>query len=181
FKQAYQEQDISIQYIGNFKSCLVQYDPLQLEKVLFNLLNNAVKHSSKGSKISLKDKIENDHLFLSLTNQGEEIPTKYLERIFEQFFQVNSADRTEGFGLGLSLSKQIMQMHRGDIYAASADGLTTFTIVLPITGNDNASLDPSPPLVSNEHILEPVHIAINPPEPLMLEADKPTILIIEDN
>lgn len=181
FRLVYQEQGLTIDYTADFSSCMIDFDSLQLEKVFFNLLSNAVKYGTHGAVIQVESKIENEHLVFSLTNQGKEIPSEYLEKIFENFFQVDFSDREVGFGMGLALSKQIMRMHSGEIYAASKAGKTTFTIVLPIKQSESGALpliyDQSSDIITLQE--KPVELKSSGISDTATE--KPVILIIEDN
>ncbi len=171
FKLVYKDQGIDFNYESTFSTCLMEFDSLQLEKVLFNLLSNAVKHSHKGSTIKVKSKIENEYVVFCVSNQGKEIPKEYLEKIFEHFFQVSSADRSVGFGIGLALSKQIISMHAGDIFATSSGGHTTFTIVLPIKQTMEVPLNTATTDISD----------LKMPELDSMPAEKSVVLVIEDN
>lgn len=73
-------------------------------------------------------------MVLTFTNEGRTIPAEKLERIFDQFFRLDSsrATRTGGAGLGLAIAKEILALHGGTIRAASADNRITFTVRLPL-------------------------------------------------
>ncbi len=77
--------------------------------------------------------MEETGIILTFANSGTTIPEEKLGRIFEQFFRLDSsrASRTGGAGLGLAIAKEIVELHGGTISARSADGVTTFTVVLP--------------------------------------------------
>ena len=94
------------------------------------LLDNAVKHSDSGETVILALKKHRGRPELTVTNRGDGIPAGEEEKIFERFYRSDSArDRSEGrFGLGLAIARNIVRAHRGTITAASADGLTTFTV-----------------------------------------------------
>lgn len=77
--------------------------------------------------------VEETAIVLTFTNQGTTILPEKLERIFEQFFRLDSsrATRTVGAGLGLAIAKEIVELHGGAISARSGEGATTFTVSLP--------------------------------------------------
>lgn len=111
-------------------------DPQRLKQVLTNLLTNAVKHTSKGGHIKIRSSSVDDALQFQVVDDGAGIPPEVLERIFEQFYQVESSPaRSEGLGLGLAIAKEIVQAHGGEISASSQGPGTgaTFTVKIPFS------------------------------------------------
>ncbi len=105
-----------------------------LSEVWLNLLDNAIKFSPEGGKIIVKVyPKENGTLCVEVRNNGEEIPEKDKDRIFDKFYQTDSSRSTAGNGLGLSICKRIVELHRGSISVTSTFGLTVFTVSLPKT------------------------------------------------
>lgn len=94
------------------------------------LLDNGVKHSNAGENIVIRLYKENKKIFLTVTNRGEEIPKGEEEKIFERFYRIDkSRNRSEGrYGLGLAIAKSIVEQHKGQISASSANGQTTFCV-----------------------------------------------------
>ena len=111
-------------------------DPDKLARVFDNLLRNAFHYSFPGSTVRITGQQEADTVVLTFTNEGRTIPAEKLERIFDQFFRLDSsrATRTGGAGLGLAIAKEIIALHGGTIRAASADNRITFTVRLPLQG-----------------------------------------------
>ena len=111
-------------------------DPDKLARVFDNLLRNAFHYSFPGSTVRITGQQEADTVVLTFTNEGRTIPAEKLERIFDQFFRLDSsrATRTGGAGLGLAIAKEILALHGGTIRAASADNRITFTVRLPLQG-----------------------------------------------
>ena len=109
-------------------------DPDKLARVFDNLLRNAFDYSFPGSTVRIAGRREEDAVVLTFTNEGRTIPAEKLERIFDQFFRLDSsrATRTGGAGLGLAIAKEILALHGGTIRAASADNRITFTVRLPL-------------------------------------------------
>ena len=108
-------------------------DPDKLARVFDNLLRNACHYSRPGTAVELAATIEKTSVVLTFTNQGITIPPEKLERIFDQFFRLDSSrtTRTGGVGLGLAIAKEIVEFHGGAISARSVEGVTTFTVSLP--------------------------------------------------
>ena len=85
----------------------------------------------KGGKIIVKIRPEDDVLSVEVRNTGEEIPAKDIDRIFDKFYQTDPSHATVGNGLGLSICKRIVELHKGTISVTSTFGLTVFTVNLP--------------------------------------------------
>jgi len=111
----------------------ISVDAVQIQQVLVNLLENAVKFSSPGSPIRLAASVRERDLEMSVTNTGQEIPPDEVEKIFERFYRLAStqSSRLPGTGLGLAICKSIIEAHGGRISARSLDGETTFLFRLP--------------------------------------------------
>jgi signal transduction histidine kinase len=109
-------------------------DPLRLEQVLANLLDNAIKHSPHGEPIVVTLSQPLPGTFeLTVSDRGIGIPIACRDRIFERFFQARPDDATQGLGLGLYVSRQIVELHGGEIRADfPADGGTRFVVTLPV-------------------------------------------------
>lgn len=109
-------------------------DPDKLERVFDNLLRNAINYSYDGTDITVTLAVDGDTAHLSFTNEGDDIPRHKLERIFEQFYRLDSSrgSRTGGAGLGLAIAKEIVELHGGSISAESAEGRITFRVSLPL-------------------------------------------------
>ena len=107
-------------------------DSDKLARVFDNLVRNACYYSPLSTYIKISAAVEEEAIVLAFTNYGVTIPPEKLERIFEQFFRLDSsrASGTGGAGLGLAIAKEIVQLHGGTISAQSADGVTTFTVCL---------------------------------------------------
>lgn len=103
-----------------------------LSEVWINLLDNAIKFSPEGGKIIVKVFPKGDAISVEVRNNGEEIPEKDKDRIFDKFYQTDPSHATEGNGLGLAICKRIVELHRGSISVTSTFGLTVFTVTLPI-------------------------------------------------
>lgn len=108
-------------------------DPDKLARVFDNLLRNASYYSLPDSTVEIAGRIEAGKIVLTFSNAGKNIPQEKLDRIFEQFFRLDSsrATRTGGAGLGLAIAKEIVELHGGTIRADSTEDRITFTICLP--------------------------------------------------
>ena len=105
-----------------------------MTQVIDNILNNAIKYSPDGGKITVSMKTTDDQMILSIKDQGLGIPKQDLPKIFDRFYRVDRArSRAQGgTDLGLAIAKEIIKQHNGFIWAKSEYGKgSTFTIVLP--------------------------------------------------
>ncbi len=116
-------------------------DPDKLQRVLDNLLRNAISYSTPGSEIKVRaQKTFFGDVQMQFENRGPTIPPEKLSRIFEQFYRLDSARATGrgGAGLGLAIAKQLIERHGGTISADSKGGVTLFTVSLPAVGKETA-------------------------------------------
>ncbi len=112
----------------------VQIDVQRMVLACEHLINNAIKFTPTGKSVQFKIEDSEKALLMHFTDTGKGIPAKYLERIFEKFYQVDQSTTREfeGAGIGLTLARQIVQLHGGTIHVKSKEGDgSTFTIHLP--------------------------------------------------
>jgi signal transduction histidine kinase len=110
-------------------------DPRRARQVLRNLVENAVKYSPGGGPVTISTKAGNGYVQVSVADRGIGIEEKDLDRIFDRFYQVDSASTRQvgGSGLGLAICKAIVEAHDGEIWAESQPGMgSTFHFTLPI-------------------------------------------------
>ena len=115
----------------------ISVDAVQIQQVLINLLENALKFSRPGSPIRLAASVRDRELEMSVTNIGPEIPPDEIENIFERFYRLEArqSPRPPGTGLGLAICKGIIEAHGGRISARSTGGETIFSFRLPFTNS----------------------------------------------
>jgi len=107
-------------------------DPARLERILLNLLSNALKFSPSGSKVTLQAQKTKDGITISVTDYGIGISPEDCSRLFKRFFQVKGKT-SSGVGLGLYISKLLAEAHGGDLWVVSMVGAgSTFYLTLPI-------------------------------------------------
>jgi signal transduction histidine kinase len=113
----------------------VRVDRSRIQYVFANLLSNAIRYSPVGGVVRLTARNEGERVLFSVADNGRGIPGKYQERIFEKFFRVPENDAQGGVGLGLSIAKEIIAAHHGQIFFQSAEGQgATFTFSLAAAG-----------------------------------------------
>ncbi len=109
-------------------------DPNKLVRAFDNLITNAMRYGREGKYIDIIAKREGDSALLQFINYGEEISPIDIPYIFDRFYRVEKSRNREkgGSGLGLAITKNIVNLHGGEIEAESSDGRTTFNILLPL-------------------------------------------------
>ncbi len=192
-----------IEYVHDLPetSDIVFFDCDKLEKILTNLIYNAFKFTAEGGKIrvsqqyaaaSTKDKPS--HVIIEVADTGRGIPRKKLDKVFDRFYQGSDSDSrdAEGTGLGLALTKELVDLYRGEISVDSQEGKgSTFTVKLPVSKSlfteEEISTRPDTQDIKPEPV-EPVHDpqeheCIDIEGDLVQETadDRQVILIIEDN
>jgi signal transduction histidine kinase len=113
---------------------LVEADERRIRQVLFNLLSNAVKFTPQGGHVDVSATRDNGEVLVSIADTGPGIAPEDQERIFQEFQQTGlGAEQREGTGLGLALSKSLVELHGGRIWVESEPGKgSTFTFTLPV-------------------------------------------------
>ena len=121
---------------------ILAIDDMLIQRAIANLVSNAIKYSPTNTAVKLLLHDYDDHVHISIIDQGIGIPEQDLPNIFKRFYRVQSGQTQaiEGTGLGLSIVKTIIDQHNGDILVESEiDKGTKFTIILPTTRNDTFS------------------------------------------
>jgi len=115
------------------KPAILDADPLRLEQVLVNLLGNAVKYTPRGGRIELSAEVGESGVRLSVRDDGLGMPPEKIDSLFAMFEQLDARPQAGGLGIGLALSRQLVEMHGGRLEARS-EGLgrgSEFTVLLP--------------------------------------------------
>ncbi|WP_018608699.1 heavy metal sensor histidine kinase [Uliginosibacterium gangwonense] len=111
----------------------VKGDKLMLRRAMSNLLSNALRYSEAGSSVRVNIAQDSHGTTLAVENHGQTIAPEHLPRLFDRFYRVDASRHraSEGVGLGLAITRSIIQAHRGSIAVTSTNGLTRVTISLP--------------------------------------------------
>jgi signal transduction histidine kinase len=124
-------KQMSLKITGNSDSICADFDHDKILQVVSNLVGNALKFSPKGSTITLSAERKKAEVEVRVTDDGPGIPNEKQTEIFERFSQLKVNDR-RGLGLGLFISKWIVEAHKGRIWVCSEIGKgSTFTFSLP--------------------------------------------------
>ena len=179
----------------NSEEILVFYDRYKLERVFFNLISNAFRYTPKNGKITLRIVQEKECVKILVEDSGVGIAKEYRDIIFERFFEVSinnkpDSDYNKGTGIGLSIVKNIVDLHKGTIKVDSNENNkgSIFIVELPL---GNKHLEPSE-IIHDFKFSDDLSQYVNQLEeqPLVFEdnvlddlnsAEKPNILLVEDN
>ena len=114
---------------------MLKCDVNKMQRVFDNLLRNAVNYSFENETIHINVVQDAGHIIIKFMNHGNTIPAEKLERIFEQFYRLDTArsSRSGGAGLGLAIAKEIVELHKGTITARSQDERIEFEVALPVS------------------------------------------------
>jgi len=185
FKEMAYDKKIKLNFIAEDEEIHGWLDNDKYDKILYNLLSNALKFTNKNGNVDLyirlKDTVE-DVLVIEVTDDGIGIPVKSIDKVFKRFYQAsNSKDNNTGSGIGLSLVKSLVAIHKGTINVESTAGKgSTFRFEIPI---DRASYEQKEVF---EYALKNDNLSMLIPEKAAKKIIQNTemkekILVIEDN
>lgn len=129
------EKDINISIKGHNLDKKIELVPILITQAVENIIENAIKYSKDGSEIEVETKIHKKFFTMYIRDTGIGIPEHLIHRIFDKFYRVDSSrsKHTGGRGLGLTLTKAIIELHNGTIQVQSEEGVgTVFTLHIPI-------------------------------------------------
>ncbi|TBN03667.1 hybrid sensor histidine kinase/response regulator [Hyunsoonleella flava] len=194
FTENAENEDYNFEFICDEEEILVYYDRYKLERVFFNLISNAFRYTPSGGDITVRVKKSTENVTISVEDSGVGIAKEYQDKIFERFFEVavnNKPDRdyNKGTGIGLSIAKSIVELHKGRIVVCEnvKNGGSIFSVILRI---GNAHLEASEILKNfkfsddvSQYVnqIKDVTPAIHDELELTADSQKSTILLVEDN
>ncbi len=182
------QKNVDVQIDVPASQSAVLFDKDKLETILINLINNAIKFTPAGGKISVGAMIESNQLMLSVADTGIGIPQEHQSKIFERFHQVSEAHKEVGTGIGLALVKELVALMGGEISVNSEVGKgSEFKVVLPIevisrqtTSSGQTTIPDSVSLsLSKANLHDGGFDKLNLTEPM--DRSKPHVLVVEDN
>jgi ligand-binding sensor domain-containing protein/signal transduction histidine kinase/CheY-like chemotaxis protein/AraC-like DNA-binding protein len=184
-------RNIVTEFAASSSTIEVWFDKEQLEKVFFNLLSNAFKFTGSGGQISIRIEEKKNSVEVTITDNGKGISKENMEKLFDNYFQEeHHGTQNNGYGIGLALSKSIVEIHQGTITVQSEpatdsqESITSFTVALQ-KGKEH--FDSSCIMAPTQH--QPLGVPVRTPEATVLTAPvslqpgetKHTILLVEDN
>ena len=170
----------------------VWFDPVQLQKVIFNLLSNAFKYTPKDGNITVSLHHTSTQAIITVSDDGPGIPEEAINKIFDRFYQADSTSSafSLGTGIGLALAKGIMEAHHGKIEIKSVVNEGSNFILSLLLGNqhfnkeDFAINKQQPDVISMENITPDFPVETFTPETapeINRSTSKPILLLVEDN
>lgn len=135
FELEAEKKNIAFNVVTRPRDIVIDADAKMIVRMLNNLISNALKYGRGATEINLiANKVNNEFVELRVENNGEQIPKKSLQKIFDRFYRVESSRnlKTGGTGLGLAITKSIVDLHGGNIKCQSTSELTSFIIQLPL-------------------------------------------------
>lgn len=127
FQEYALQRQITLKFNKTHDNILLWYDRKQLQKVMSNLISNAFKHTKEGGEITISIRKANKEVVLEVTDNGSGISPKDIEKIFDRFYQIDQpASSSAGTGIGLALTKGIIELHHGsiEVYSEPNEGAT---------------------------------------------------------
>jgi len=148
-RPAAEAKGIRLQVVHETATPAMKGDADRLQQVLWNLLANAVKFTPHGGAVAARVSCDGEQLTVKVTDNGEGIDPVFLPHIFDRFRQADasSARRHGGLGLGLSIVRQLVELHGGTVsaHSAGAGKGSTFLVTLPVAAADIPAADPTGP------------------------------------
>lgn len=197
FEHTAEEKGLSVTVHNTGSEYRVWLDTDKMEKVIANLLSNAIKYTDPGGVIDIRFGETETTCEIMVCDTGKGIPKAKGQHIFDRFYQVDSGDtrKSEGVGVGLALVKEFVELHKGKISIESEEGEgTCFTVMLKkgrahfsdeeLISDADVSDNPVEDLPVPSYLLKNdpgTEIFGEETEPLAKEADKTTVLVVEDN
>ncbi|TDE17212.1 hybrid sensor histidine kinase/response regulator transcription factor [Dyadobacter psychrotolerans] len=183
-----QYRSITSVFESNADVIELYFDQEQLEKVIFNLLSNAYKFTQDGGSVTMITEDKPQSVEIRIVDNGKGIAPQYLSKLFENFFQVyDYGKQNTGYGIGLALSKSIVELHKGKLTVESRQqqnnkaGRTCFTIILQ-KGSKHFDASQLRSEAAGSVYLEPLFEQMHKEVSVFpVDEQKPTILLVEDN
>jgi signal transduction histidine kinase/DNA-binding response OmpR family regulator/ligand-binding sensor domain-containing protein len=189
FESLAELQKITLKFESELENIPVVFDPDKMEKVFYNLISNSLKFTSSNGVIKIKLNVVQSLVEIRISDTGKGIPSDRISHIFDRFYQVDgsSTKEFEGTGIGLALTKELVELHKGKIAVISKEGEgSVFIIKLPL-GNQIIEKEKLVPL-SDEFTFDNINDNVTP---IILQQEsgsidkelgsREIILIVEDN
>lgn len=165
-------------HIDRSENMVMAVDAEKLERIVFNIVSNALKFTPDNGNIEVGCHVADGKLVIRIADNGRGIPAADIDHIFQSFYQADKVHPT-GSGIGLSVVKAFVELHNGTITVESSEGKgTTFTVIIPVCHADNTSARVTPLITSADIDAELNTIAITEES---FDDTKPRLLIIDDN
>ena len=136
-----ESKQIKLQFSSELKTYIMDFDDEKLQKIMNNLLSNAIKFTRKNGSVAIEVKKKNEQLMIQVTDNGTGIEKEHLPHIFNRYYKTFDLDNNLGSGIGMALTKELVELMQGTISIKSSLGKgSAFYVLLPIS--NRASLAP---------------------------------------
>jgi signal transduction histidine kinase/DNA-binding response OmpR family regulator len=161
---------------------LLWFDQEKMEKVFYNLLSNAFKFTPDGGRIAIQLASNADNITIRVADNGKGITAEHLSLIFDRFYKNNNPKSEVGSGIGLAVSKELVELHQGTIEVESQPNVgTTFRVVLR-TGNSHfQATDFDESKIDQSNVEAALALVTPAPSSIKEESTKKTLLVVEDH
>jgi hypothetical protein len=140
-KRDWQEKDVKIEQNLYVPPCLAAIPEHLVQQVLFNLLKNAIEASPPGGRVSIAARVFSGGIEISVADEGPGIPDDLRDKVFELMFTTKTDGTTEALGLGLWISKRIIESLQGSLTLETTSGKgATFRLYLPLSKSDQETI-----------------------------------------
>ena len=196
FQSFAESKQILLNFHSGQEKIILYADEDKLDKIFSNILSNALKFTPNGGRIIVKIDINRNNVEISILDNGIGISKKEIDKIFDRFYQVDNklSKEYEGTGIGLSLTKELVEIHKGKIFVESEVGIgSTFKVILPLgkghlmpeeIDEEISKIKGMGENKSAQSFIVPDsdrHKKINDRIQSVVKTDKPQLLIIEDH
>ncbi|GAB3499786.1 hypothetical protein GCM10027341_23810 [Spirosoma knui] len=193
FESLARQRRISLHFTSNRDQLVIAMDRAKLENILYNLFSNALKFTPVDGNVSVNLTYQNeqnqDWVELRIADTGIGIRAEKLPYVFDRFYQVDASDtrEQEGTGIGLALTKELVELHGGTIQITSQEGMGTSVIVrLPVRQEQaiaKLEIPLKPPVITSPDFILTALVDSETKQSEWSESatEKPTVLLIEDN
>lgn len=185
FKELAYNKKITLNFVSEEENITGWIDTDKYDKILYNLLSNALKFTNKYGNVDLFIRLKDDAegvLIVEVSDNGIGIPIKSQEKIFKRFYQVsNSQEHNTGSGIGLSLVKSLVQLHKGTIKVVSTPGKgSTFTVEIPMDRSFYSNKEAFDYVIKNDNLDS--HLPEKSAKKIIQNTElKQKVLVVEDN
>ncbi|WP_326284527.1 hybrid sensor histidine kinase/response regulator transcription factor [Tamlana sp. 2201CG12-4] len=181
FQQAARNKNIKLTSKIDFTGRDWVFDPNKMASVIYNLIGNSIKYTQDGGSIQITLKGESNMLSFEIKDSGSGIPASNLDKIFDRFYTVEESAlgaNDKGFGIGLALTKEIINLHQGTIEVDSNNEGTIFHVKLPALNESNVT---SPVIEQYDHLEETIYSDQKVSRKIKGKKGQLKVLLVDDN
>ena len=186
FEQQAKAKHINLSFSHDDESLMAWIDRQNFDKVIVNILSNAFKFTPAGGTIDIRLSHDDKNACIAVSDNGENIPEEKLGKIFERFYQTETSAKRAGTGIGLDLTRSLVELHYGTITARNLDKGVVFSVSIPL-GSDH--LKPEEMMADNSEqetatdIMDDMTGTITTQQPLPAKGNcqRPVVVIAEDD